>query len=57
VVSKYSEYVEIAMDGPSFVNALETALRKGRQKEYRDFAAQFSWESVFKDMMTDCRLS
>ena len=56
VVEKYRDYVEIASDGPSFVTAVEKALEKGRCREYRDYAAQFSWQSAVRGIMQECRL-
>jgi len=53
VVNKYSRYVDIATDGPSFVAAIENALNKSCRDDNRNFASKFSWASavdtIFKD--------
>jgi glycosyltransferase involved in cell wall biosynthesis len=56
VVSKYSHYVEIAHDGPSFLAAIENALNKSCREIHRNFASQFSWVSVVDEISKDCDL-
>jgi glycosyltransferase involved in cell wall biosynthesis len=56
VVKKYSDYVEVASNGPEFVEAVERVLDKDVKERNREFAKQYSWKTVVTEMMSECEL-
>lgn len=53
VATKYREYVEIATDGPTFVEAVGRCVGKAPMRSHRDFASQFSWERAAKQIISE----
>jgi glycosyltransferase involved in cell wall biosynthesis len=56
VVTKYSDYVFVAEDGPGFVEAIERALDSDCKERNRAFASNFSWRAAVDGMVADLGL-
>ena len=57
VLLKYTEYVQVATDGPSFVAAIEQVLTLADRNERREFAMQYSWANLVWDIVCELDLS
>jgi glycosyltransferase involved in cell wall biosynthesis len=56
VVLNYNEYVEVAANGPQFVEAIDRCLGRNVKEKHRNFAKQYSWSAVFEEIRIDCHL-
>ena len=56
IVIKYSQYVDIANDGPEFETAIANALNKHDHDKRNKFAGQFSWSYAVDEIIRDCNL-
>jgi glycosyltransferase involved in cell wall biosynthesis len=57
VVNKYHDYVELAVDGPSLVSAIKSALKRSDSNQRQKFASSFSWKEAVVRICSDLKIS